>query len=239
MMDKAVVEKLREVLMDQTKERLVLEILLLCSGDKEIEADFKKRYFPRPPKPSILSDEQISAIAEGIDMGNVFYVNLETRETEEMFSDEHLSLYGISIEDDEEEEDDDEKDDQDDDDDDDDDDEPNRDLPDWQNEMEEDVRKQVKRIKSWKSSILIKAPGSHIAYNFMQLFVTRRIPENKQQYFEDTLQGRKPFARFNHAIHNSAYREDWFAFKKQMMMQYVKDCLDEAAGEPDEGSKGE
>lgn len=236
-MDKADVEKLRKLLTDQTKERLVLEILLLCSGNKEVEADFKKRYFPPPPKPCILSDEQVNTIAEGVEMSNVYYINLDTREIEEMFNDEHLSFYGISMDDDDENENDDDDDNGDDEVEGDDGvnaDEPDRNLPDWQIEMENGIREQIKKVKSWQNAVVIKAPDSHTAYSFMQLFVTRVIPQKKQGYFEDILNGRKPFAKFNQVIHNSPYREDWFAFKRQMMIQYVKDCLDDATDDADE-----
>jgi hypothetical protein len=33
--------------------------------------------------------------------------------------------------------------------------------------------------------------------------------------------GHKPFANFNHLIHNSKYREDWFAFRQKAMEKYV------------------
>jgi hypothetical protein len=207
-MEKGVIEKLRTLLTAQTKERLVDEILLLCENDKQVETDFKERYFPIPRKPCILSDAQVNEIAEGIDIGNIYYVNLETREVLGMMSDEQLDQYGISFDDDEEDwgiNDD--------------------SLPEWHREMEREIRDKIKKIESWKSTIIIKAPDSHEAYCFMEQFVTKVIPENKRTYFEDVLSGRKPFAKFNHAIYNSPFREDWFKFKKEMMLEYVKDAL--------------
>lgn len=43
----------------------------------------------------------------------------------------------------------------------------------------------------------------------------------------DRLSNRKPFQNFKILIDSSAYREDWFDFKKEAYIQYVKRLIEE------------
>ncbi len=65
--------------------------------------------------------------------------------------------------------------------------------------------------------------SSREGYLVMQDFaetVSHRITQNKLLI---ALEKRKPFQNFKYVIDNSNYREDWFAYKHQRYMEYVKD----------------
>lgn len=38
-------------------------------------------------------------------------------------------------------------------------------------------------------------------------------------------EGRKPFANFNHQIHNSDFREDWFTYRQKRLEKHVKGLI--------------
>ncbi len=53
------------------------------------------------------------------------------------------------------------------------------------------------------------------------------IPSTKDRhFFVNVLDGKKPMANFNHHIHNSNYREEWFAHKNQAYIDYAKKEID-------------
>lgn len=65
--------------------------------------------------------------------------------------------------------------------------------------------------------------SSREGYLVMQDFaetITHRITQNKLLI---ALEKRKPFQNFKYVIDNSNYRKDWFAYKSQRDMEYVKD----------------
>ena len=59
----------------------------------------------------------------------------------------------------------------------------------------------------------------------MEDFIEEIIPEKEQKMFWKALQWKKPFANFNNLIHNSDYLEDWYTFKQQKLMEYVREGL--------------
>ena len=65
-------------------------------------------------------------------------------------------------------------------------------------------------------------PSSH-SYQIMSLFVDR-LPQGKEkQQLSDAIEGHKPFANFNRLIHQSEYREEWFAHRARFCEKYVID----------------
>jgi hypothetical protein len=46
-----------------------------------------------------------------------------------------------------------------------------------------------------------------------------------QNMLVDILNRRKPFAHFNQYIHNSKYREEWFAFKNAAYERHVREQI--------------
>ena len=146
-----------------------------------------------------LSDE----IAGSIDAGFICYVNPLTGEMEEFMEGDDLD---IDLSEDESEED---------------------DEPTWQKDVRKQLKEQLARVDSWEKFVIIRKPNSSEAFRFMENFVEDVIPESEQKMFWKALQWKKPFANFNDLIHDSDYLEDWYAFKQQKLMEYVREELGE------------
>jgi hypothetical protein len=69
---------------------------------------------------------------------------------------------------------------------------------------------------------------SSLGFQIMSSFVDR-LPQCKdKQRLSDAIDGHKPFANFNRLIHQSEYREDWFAHRARFCKKYViENHLDE------------
>ena len=152
-----------------------------------------------------LSEEQIEKIAESIDAGFTCHINPDTGEIEETRENDDFEI--IPDEDDDDYE------------------EFMEDMPDWQKETLKENKEQSERIDSWDRCIIIDQPDSSEAYTFMEDFVEEIIPESEQKMFWKALQWKKPFANFNDLIHDSKYLDDWYEFKKNKLMEYVKEEL--------------
>lgn len=75
----------------------------------------------------------------------------------------------------------------------------------------------------WENCITVEPLESHDSFAIMERFV-RQLPENRESdKLWTALNGKKPFANFDHLIHNSKYREDWFAFRQKELEKYVAD----------------
>lgn len=77
--------------------------------------------------------------------------------------------------------------------------------------------------------LLIEPVETRVAFEVMADFVETVNAGYLQQRLRDALEGRKPFANFNHIIHNSAVREQWFEFKNQAYAELAKEWLEENA----------
>ena len=90
----------------------------------------------------------------------------------------------------------------------------------WQDEMD-------KFDNSPTDYIEIDKMDSTRSYSVMEDFVNS-LPNNSTKVrLIQALEGAKPFRNFNHQIHNSdEYRQDWFDFKKERAIEYVKRQLD-------------
>jgi len=74
----------------------------------------------------------------------------------------------------------------------------------------------------------IEQPDSRESFRFMEDF-TNELPDNTRIKVTliEALNKRKPFREFKYAIDNSGeYRQLWFDFKNQKMIEYVKDNVD-------------
>ena len=156
-----------------------------------------------------LSNELIKKIADAIDADFVCYVNPEIGEMEEMMNDAVLADYGIYWEDDDEEAL--EKD--------------QASEPDWQTEMRKGAKAQMDRVCSWRHCVTVKKLEVQESFRFMEDFVEDIIPEDKQGIWWKALSRKSPFANFNDLAHNSEYRERWFEFREQGMMEHVREEL--------------
>jgi len=153
-----------------------------------------------------ITEKQIEKIAESIDVGFICHINPDTGEIEET-SDYGDDFNYIDDVDEEEYE------------------EFLESEPEWQKEMRKEIKEQTARIDSWERCIIIEKPDSSKAFRFMEDFVEEIIPESEQKMFWKALQWKKPFANFNDLIHDSKYLDDWYEFKKNKLMEYVKEEL--------------
>jgi hypothetical protein len=74
----------------------------------------------------------------------------------------------------------------------------------------------------------IEQPDSTESFRFMEDF-TDELPDNTRIKVTliEALNKRKPFREFKYEIDNSGeYRQSWFDFKNQKMIEYVKDSID-------------
>jgi hypothetical protein len=73
----------------------------------------------------------------------------------------------------------------------------------------------------WEQCVEITPPESHESFEIMENFVNQLESGREANRLAQALSGRKPFANFNHLIHNSEYRDDWFAFRNRQLEKYV------------------
>lgn len=94
---------------------------------------------------------------------------------------------------------------------------------------DETLPEEMRNIENyWTRKILITPPESNISYTFMERFVNS-LPESFIKIkLREAIEGRKPFRNFNHLIHESDVREDWFAFRQKCMEEFVTGILAES-----------
>jgi hypothetical protein len=73
----------------------------------------------------------------------------------------------------------------------------------------------------WENCIKIEPLDSRESFNIMDRFVDRLNNKKEANKLTQALNGRKPFANFNHIIHNSDCRDEWFAFRQKELERYV------------------
>ncbi len=75
--------------------------------------------------------------------------------------------------------------------------------------------------------IPVETVSSREAFKVMEDFVDTVADQVMQQRLIDAINGRKPFANFNHLVHTTSAREQWFDFKNKaytiMAKQWIKD----------------
>ncbi|MDR0863673.1 MAG: UPF0158 family protein, partial [Candidatus Symbiothrix sp.] len=75
--------------------------------------------------------------------------------------------------------------------------------------------------RKWDKCIEIEPLESHESFEIMANFVNQLKSGRETEKLVQALNGHKPFANFNHQIHDSKYREDWFAFRQKELEKYV------------------
>jgi calcineurin-like phosphoesterase family protein len=65
----------------------------------------------------------------------------------------------------------------------------------------------------------------------MEAFVATVNDKHMRQRLSDALNGRKPFANFNHLVHTTSVREQWFDFKNRTYMEMAKEWIEDNASE--------
>ncbi|HEX8459973.1 MAG TPA: UPF0158 family protein [Segetibacter sp.] len=69
------------------------------------------------------------------------------------------------------------------------------------------------------------------AFRVMENFVGTIKDKHMRQRLTDALNGRKPFANFNHLVHTTVVREDWFDFKNRAYAEMAKEWIEDNASE--------
>jgi len=88
----------------------------------------------------------------------------------------------------------------------------------WQEEIAE--------IEAYSDDYLEIAPmNSHRSFQIMKDFAEVLADEKYKDRLLNILNGAKPFRHFKYEIEGSAYREQWFPFRNQEMLTWVKDQL--------------
>lgn len=94
---------------------------------------------------------------------------------------------------------------------------------DWLHDEEDEEDEEMEGRPNWENAIEIESLEAFESFEIMQDFVCNELPKGRfQQMMERVLEGRKPFANFNHQIHNSEYREAWFAYRLDRLEAHVK-----------------
>jgi hypothetical protein len=83
----------------------------------------------------------------------------------------------------------------------------------------------------WEKCIEIEPLESHESFKIMENFVNHLKSGKEADRLAQAVNGHKPFANFNHLIHDSQYRENWFAFRqreleKQVIENYFQEYLE-------------
>ena len=91
----------------------------------------------------------------------------------------------------------------------------------------EDWEEAIGKVKKNKKKFIeIEAMTSSDSFKVMEEFIESLDNNDTKIRLVTALEGRKPFANFNHQIHNSnEYRELWFAFKRQKSIEWVQNQL--------------
>lgn len=79
----------------------------------------------------------------------------------------------------------------------------------------------IDKVEGWENSISLERPESREYFKIMEGFANDVSDEKFANRLWNTLNNRKPFANFNHIVHNSDFREDWFTFKQIKLEEKV------------------
>lgn len=137
-------------------------------------------------------------IAQNISCGLICHLNMDTLETEEYPQNSEMDFW-IDDEDEEGDEEDDED--------------------------EEDGEEDMPKYLQWKKVLSFEPLESSESFRIMENFARQLDNAKAQNTLLDILNRRKPFAHFNSYIHNSTYKEAWFAFKNNAYEQHVREII--------------
>lgn len=88
---------------------------------------------------------------------------------------------------------------------------------------EEDDEGNMMSIKhhQWENCITVEPPESSESFRIMEDFVSEIDDKKLQKQLINALSHRRPFANFKHMVEGSQSREEWFAFKRHKLEEYV------------------
>lgn len=73
----------------------------------------------------------------------------------------------------------------------------------------------------WDNCITVDPLESCDSFRIMERFVDQLMNKKEAACLSQALNGAKPFANFNHIIHNSEFRQYWFDFRQKELEKYV------------------
>ncbi|MDR2814009.1 MAG: UPF0158 family protein [Prevotellaceae bacterium] len=73
----------------------------------------------------------------------------------------------------------------------------------------------------WKSCLKIEPLSSRESFTIMEDFTNKLKNKKEARKLAIALEGRKPFANFNHIVNNSDYRKNWLDFRQKELEKYV------------------
>ena len=96
--------------------------------------------------------------------------------------------------------------------------------PDSDSEWWDEVNKEIEN--NFNSYVEIEKMDSHESFRLMEKFISTVDNLTLRDRLEEALRRPKPFANFKFDIDNSGlYRQKWFDFKKQQMIEWVRGQL--------------
>jgi hypothetical protein len=91
-------------------------------------------------------------------------------------------------------------------------------------ELWDDANEEIE--KNFDSYVEIEKMDSNESFRLMQNFIDTIEDERLRDKLDQALSGPKPFRNFKFEVNNSGpYRLKWFDFKKQQLIEWVKDQL--------------
>ena len=84
----------------------------------------------------------------------------------------------------------------------------------WQKELDEIEN-------NWNNFIRIKKPESYEDFKIMEKFINEVKDFQLKLSLKNTLQMKRPFAKFKSLIDQSEYRLKWFAFREKKYIEYL------------------
>lgn len=89
---------------------------------------------------------------------------------------------------------------------------------------DESIFKEIEeRIESWENLINIEPPCTELSFQYIEQFIDDIIPTGSslQDELYEAISKRKPFRNFRNIIDCSDYRETWFVFKEERLIEYI------------------
>ncbi len=104
----------------------------------------------------------------------------------------------------------------------------------WEDEEDENEEVEIEEEEKFdfddpEKFMFIEPVTSHEAFRIMEQFADSVANKHMQQRLIDALSGRKPFANFNHLVHTTEIREQWFHFKNRTYTHLAKEWIEHKA----------
>lgn len=98
----------------------------------------------------------------------------------------------------------------------------NIDIEEWEDVTGEKV---TPKYTEWKRTLYFEPMDSSASFRIMEDFASQLDNETISNRLMNILSRKKPFAHFNDYIHNSDYKEAWFAYKKTVYENQVREII--------------